>query len=85
MNSFGLYLVVVGGLPLVYALAYLVRRRRRQQLAARAKHRYSVFSIAARVAGERRDGLAQKPVRWPVADPDCGVIPTNARRSSFRS
>lgn len=75
MSVLGLLLVLSGGLPLLCGLVLLVRKRRLQGRATRARHEHSVFAIAARIARERE--RREPPVRWPRVDPDRGVIRDN--------
>ncbi|HKR81521.1 MAG TPA: hypothetical protein VJR27_00805 [Candidatus Saccharimonadales bacterium] len=76
MSALGLFFMLAGGLPLLYGLALLVRRRQRERRAAQAQHAHSIFAIAARVAQER-ELAEQQPARWPRADPDHGCIHDN--------
>lgn len=73
MSALGVFFVLAGGLPLLYGLALLIRRRQRERRAVQAQHAHSVFAIAARVAQER-ELAEQQPARWPRADLDRGVI-----------
>lgn len=84
MTSFILYALIASGLPLVYILVLLIRRRHYQRRAAMARHPYSVFCIAARVGQEQRHASAHRPVRWPRADPDHDVSQGERPRQLFQ-
>lgn len=70
MNPLGWLILAVTAPPLAYGLFLFIHDRARTRRQRRAAQPYSVASIAARV--ERQP--AERPVRWPRADPDRGVV-----------